>query len=522
MTVRARALRALDTALAQLGHDPALAGVRTAVGVLRDDFARTMRVALVGRVSSGKSTLANALLEGDFAPTGILELTYNVTWLRHAPDPAVTVHFRDGRAPEPRDLADLAALAARTRTGHESPAYLAAISHLDVSHPNPRLRGYDLIDTPGLDALGGDPQAAKTLALLGRSAAEVTRETAAVAARADAIVLVFPRAVSTTDAAVAADFLQGGSGGPVDPVAVVGALTKIEHHWPDHDPLTQGARDAARLMRWPQLRRTAYEILPVAGRLAAAAARFTEQDHAGLAELAAHPDQRGLAARAENAQLFAAADNGLPLPADVRAGLWERFTGWGLVTACGLIREDPGTSAERLRGELAERSGLTGLRQLLESHFAARADAIKLHRTVTRAQGLADGPAARLSPRQRDTARRVLAGITRLTHDHALRELGVLRALALGELQLDAIRTTELARLCGRFGDTAAARLGAAADAGPSELVRLAGEGHARWSAAVLDPWHRAADLAACRTALAVYDGLLHDLTGTAERSPCP
>ncbi len=243
--LRERVLAAFDAGMAVVAADPSLRAVHGMLAAHRDRYRQKMSVALVGRVSSGKSTLANALLGGDYAPTGISELTCNVSWLRHGPVPGVTVHFSDGRSHERRGgLSDLHALAALAPGNPAMRDYLAAISYLEVTDPNPRLESFDLIDTPGLDAASGDAQARKAMEVLGRTPSGVQEQTVRFASRADALVAVFPKAASALDAQLAADFTSAGIG--VDsPVTAVGVLTKIETdwHWERRpDPMEEGRR----------------------------------------------------------------------------------------------------------------------------------------------------------------------------------------------------------------------------------------------------------------------------------------
>ena len=55
-----------------------------------------MRVALVGQIKKGKSTLVNALIQRDLAATGLLETTFSVTELYHASEWEGFVCYRDG------------------------------------------------------------------------------------------------------------------------------------------------------------------------------------------------------------------------------------------------------------------------------------------------------------------------------------------------------------------------------------------------------------------------------------------
>ena len=56
-----------------------------------------IRIALAGTLKAGKSTLVNALVGEDIAPTDATEATRIVTWFRNGPTPKVTANHRGGR-----------------------------------------------------------------------------------------------------------------------------------------------------------------------------------------------------------------------------------------------------------------------------------------------------------------------------------------------------------------------------------------------------------------------------------------
>jgi len=58
-----------------------------------------LRVAIAGKVKAGKSTLLNALVGEELAPTDAGECTRIVTWYADGRTYSVTAHLRDGSSP---------------------------------------------------------------------------------------------------------------------------------------------------------------------------------------------------------------------------------------------------------------------------------------------------------------------------------------------------------------------------------------------------------------------------------------
>jgi hypothetical protein len=511
VSLRERAAAAFAAALAEVRGYPGLRPAGAAITANRDRYAATMSIALVGRVSSGKSTLANALLAGPYAATGISELTCNVTSLRYGPAPELTVHFTDGRQAEKRDRAELLGLSALARDEPALRDYLAAINYLEVRDPNPHLRAFDLVDTPGLDAAHGSEHVRKTLEFLGRPPGSLREATVAFASRADALVLVFPRTPAATDAEVVGEFVRAGLGA-ANPITAVGALTKTELYWPEHDPIAKGRLDAERLMRAPAARGLLFEITPVAGKLAAAAGVLTEEDYADLDSLARVPTailnkrlRFGPGFRTEPYP-------DLPLPVERRAELFDQFSAYGVALACELISSKDATNPEDLRALLSNRSGLTALRRLLLDHFGHRADIIKLRRVIDDVATLPGRLAVSTDPREIDRVRRAVAEITRLDQEPAFRELAVLRHYWAGDLTFTAGEGEELHRIADERGPSVTDRLGLPAGTPHDELAAAAAARHAYWADAVHDPGYAGATHAAAVVMLNAYDQIISQI----------
>jgi len=107
-----------------------------------------IRIALAGTLKAGKSTLVNALVGEDIAPTDATEATRIVTWFRHGPIPKVTANHRGGR----RSNVPIA------RNGGLTFDFASLdpedVSDLDVEWPAAELIDATIIDTPGTIVAG--------------------------------------------------------------------------------------------------------------------------------------------------------------------------------------------------------------------------------------------------------------------------------------------------------------------------------------------------------------------------------
>jgi Dynamin family len=517
MTLRNRVVAAFDQAAAALGGADCLGPAREAVSKQRARVLASLRVVLVGRVSSGKSTLANALLGGYRVPTGVAELTYNVNWLRYGDPRRLAVNFRDGRPAERHQVSDLEQLTVRARQDSWLHDYVTQIDFIEVFDPDPYLREFDLVDTPGLDSHFAD-DAANTLRFLGRDEGDVRRATLTSANEADALVLVFARGLARSEDDLIADFSGLGA---ASPIAAIGALTKVEYYWPAGDPMAEGRRVADLVMRAAGARRLLYDLRPVASRVAAAAATLTEPDCGDLAELARLPPAQ-LAKFARLGAAFASRDD-LPLAPGRRRELFNRFGGYGITQACGLLR-DGLAEPTGLRAELIASSGLGEFRDLLIGHFGSRADLIKLQRAVADVDYLHRTMRPLLPPREQLILDTAAAAVTQLRYkEHALAELAVLRDYYDGALQLSDGQAADLIRMAGQHGTSLADRLGLPACASADALASRARELHARWAAFTADPSHLAATRRAGYTMRRTAERLLAEAaTASPVQAPGP
>jgi small GTP-binding protein len=104
-----------------------------------------VRLAVLGQMKRGKSSLLNALLGEPILPTGVLPLTSVVTEIRYAADPRACIVYRSGLSEEIA-LADIGEYV----TEALNPGNRKGVEALQLFYPSNLLRkGLVLVDTPG-------------------------------------------------------------------------------------------------------------------------------------------------------------------------------------------------------------------------------------------------------------------------------------------------------------------------------------------------------------------------------------
>jgi GTP-binding protein EngB required for normal cell division len=122
---------------------------------------KSFEIAVFGRVSSGKSSLLNTILETDALPVGVTPITAVPTRVVHAADPSLMVWFSEA----PRKKLPVAQLP-EFATEQQNPGNQKHVVRLVLALPSPALRtGITFVDTPGLGSLATSG-ARETLAYL--------------------------------------------------------------------------------------------------------------------------------------------------------------------------------------------------------------------------------------------------------------------------------------------------------------------------------------------------------------------
>ncbi len=457
MTLRAQADALLDMAGGLATNEEALDRIAAA----RDRLAQPLRVALVGRVKAGKSTLLNALVGDLVAATDAAECTLIPTEYHDGITYRAWKVHRDGRIDHALFLRD--DRGARIDIG-DSP--VEDIVRLLVEFPSPQLRDLTIVDTPGLGSANREVSQRTTDLVGGQDIAP-----------ADAVVYLL-RNWHAMDRDFLACFNDSlGVDVPAfNAVAVLSRADEIGGGGPD--ALELASTLAARWASSDVLSSVVSGVLPVAGLLAQSALGLTNVEFQALAAIASCAPAERAAAFVSVARTCAP-DRLLTVPAETRRRLVAQLGFHGLRHAVGWIAANPFANAGDLAHELVRQSGLDALRTVLFDRFAARTDVLKAVQALDVLEELQRSGQLGLSDDLDAELERVTVNAFELT------ELRTIEDLVSGHHQLPKDLHHEARQLLGERGTTPAQRLGAVAE---SDVGPLLGERLTRWRAIATSP----------------------------------
>ncbi len=457
-----------------------------------------LRVAIAGKLKAGKSTLLNALIGEEIAPTDATECTRVVTWYEHGTTPDITLHTNDGLTtalPVVREEGRLRL----TLGAHRGDS----VEHLTVAWPAPSLRDATLIDTPGIDST--------SLAISQRTLAFLTPEDQP--SEADAMVYLL-RHLHDSDTRFLESF-RDTTLGRATMVNTIGVLARADEVGGGRlDSLISASAIAARYREHPTVRQLCSTVVPLAGLLAQAGRTLRQAEYAAIANVADEP-RHVTDAMLVSADRFVASDAPVPVPAVTRARLLDRLGLFGVRLSITFVRSglrDP----TRLAQELVRRSGLDQLRRIVATQFTERSDILKARSAL-----LAIHQVLRCHPRP--GTEHLSAGVERiLAGAHEFRELALLSALRAGRITftpfgVDQDRAAE--RLLGADGPTPSRRLDLGSAATASEIQAGAIDAVKIWRARAASALVDARTADACLVVARSCEGILDRLAPPA-RTP--
>ena len=324
---------------------------RRVIAGLEQRLREPLRLAIAGMVKAGKSTLLNAMLGEQIAPTDTAECTRVVTWYRYSATPTITMHPREGeprRMPVRRERGrlaiDLGGMPAED------------VEWIDVGWPLGALKSMILIDTPGIASLSEDTSA--------RARRFLTPEESPSAA--DAVVYLM-RHLHGSDVRFLEAF-RDTAAGAAQTVCAVGVLSRSDEIGSGRiDSLLSAGKVARRYERDGDLASLVLGVIPVAGLVAEGARTLREDEYLAFRHLAELE-------RSDRERLLVSADR-FTRDSDATTLSTERAA-----RAAGAVRHlraAPGHRAHpRRRHELVRALGVDGAAERADRAAAVRARSV--------------------------------------------------------------------------------------------------------------------------------------------------
>ncbi|WP_029106027.1 dynamin-like GTPase family protein [Mycobacterium sp. URHD0025] len=445
-----------------------------------------IRIALAGTLKAGKSTLVNALVGEDIAPTDATEATRIVTWFRHGPTPKVTANHRGGRrsnVPIARDPHD------RGLTFSFAGLNPDDVVDLDVEWPAAELIDSTIIDTPGTSSLSRDVSQRTHRLLVPEDGVP----------RVDAVVFLL-RTLNAADIALLKQIgeLVGGSSGAL---GVIGVASRADEIGAGRIDAMMSAKDVAKRFT-EEMDKTGIcqAVVPVSGLLALTARTLRQSEFVALQKLAGVEPAQVTKAML-SVDRFVREDSSLPVDASTRAALLDRFGMFGIRISIAVMHAGVSDSVA-LADELLERSGLVALRDVIDQQFAQRSELLKAHTALLSLRQFVQQNPIYATPY-------ILADIDPLLADtHAFEELRLLSLLRSRQTTLNEDEMASLRRIIGGSGTDAASRLGLQPDA-PFDGPRAAFAAAQRWRRRADHPLNDPFTTRACRAAVRSAEALV-------------
>ncbi len=341
-----------------------------------DSLARLnlpMQLAIIGKISSSKSTLVNAILgKAEVVRTGKMEETFNVSWLKYGSEnDDVEVTFKDGHKEMiPRHEWAIWSSREGENTFREN------VKFITVTYPHEILKKINIIDTPGLSA---DSK------IDSQNTIDFLKEV-----RPDAVLLLFPKSIDKDSLSVLNDFQNSevASKFSLSPLNAIGILAKPDTLWAashsDINPIKEGKRIVEALYHdYPQLKSSLFSIYPVSALLGLASSAIGIEEQNALASLSEVNDQTLM--KMLSAPVFLTMNYpDVHVSADQRKNLYAKLGNYGIYAAIRHIKSTPHWSLRSLTDSLQNESGLSAFSRTLFSHFGDRAALIKSQNSIKR------------------------------------------------------------------------------------------------------------------------------------------
>jgi GTPase Era involved in 16S rRNA processing len=451
-----------------------LDGINLSIDRAIEKMSKPIEVAIIGKISSSKSTLVNALLgEAEMVRTGQMEETFNVSWIKYGDSDAdIKVIFKDGtiQMVSRKDWGKW--------TSHKETNELKEnVRYIEVTYRHDILKRINIIDTPGLDALS-EIDSKNTIDFL-------------KSVHPDAVVMLFTKSIAESTMSILNDFvsINKDSAFVLNPLNAIGVLAKVDTIWsvmnPGKDVLIEGKRiiDHTLYEKYPDVRHTLFDIFPLSALMGLAASTLTNEDVIILKKLVKVPSST-LCEMLSSPEFFFDDDYDVGVSCAERKGLCEKVGLYGLFVMIDYLRQNSLASRYELSQVLMKKSGFESFQRMIVSHFGDRANLIKAQNSLAEIKDSCQAERHRrdISVQELRVIDEIEKGLlSTLLSIHEYQEWNYLTRIYTGKEKADESIVKEFLTVCGERGTAAYEKLSMSSSSSIEEMKKKAVERALFW-----------------------------------------
>lgn len=466
-------MRCLLDCKATIGESECV-NLETCIDQAIEKLSKPIEVAVIGKISSSKSTLVNALLgEAEVVRTGQMEETFNVSWIKYGDSNGdIKVFFKDGsmKMVPRRDWI-------RWTSHQESNELKESVSYIEVTYQHDILKRINIIDTPGLDALS-EIDSKNTIAFLKNI-------------HPDAVVMLFTKSIAESTMSVLNDFVSVNidSSFVLSPLNAIGVLAKADTMWsvlnPKKDILGEGKRVIFQTLydKYPEVRHSIFDIFPLSALMGLAASTISNDDVVCLKQLSFIQEPL-LNEMFSSPEFLFDEDYAVGVSTAERRRLWQKFGMYGLFVLVDYLKQNILATRYDLSQVLMKKSGFESFQRMVILHFGDRSTLIKAQNSIAAIKE------ACLTERQRndisnqdihtidDIEKKLLSVLLSI---HEYQEWNYLTKIYTGKEKVDDSIKNEFLTICGENGASAYERLSMPSSSSIKDLKEKATERALFW-----------------------------------------
>lgn len=448
-----------------------MSNTQKSIGDVDSRMCEPMQLAIVGRISSSKSTLVNAILgKAEVVRTGHEAETFNVSWLKYGDGNApITVHFKNGKTQTivRNEWADW--------TSHKGQQSLKTeVKYIEVTSNYEMLKYINIIDTPGLDATS-QVDSENTIQFL-------------KTVNPDAVILLFSKSLSEDTLKLINEFQRSETNMSfsINPMNALGVLSKVDMNWDimnDKDPVV--ASDSAikrTLSSRSDVNKVLFRILPISALMGLSASTITDEDKVAFEQIA-RLDDKSITRLFFSPEFFVKEYDFVELSKNRREGLVLKYGLYGIYVCVRAIQNNAGTTLPELSQILRSKSGFDAFIKLVVSHFGDRAQLLKAQRGVMQLLEAINKDRVNANSQEKlNVVNTIYSKIASIENNlHELKEWSLLLKIYENKVAVEDDYMKEFLAISGESGHSAVNKLNVAEDTNITAMIALAKERQNHW-----------------------------------------